>query len=247
MVHVPRVSRDFETRRDWIVNESRQSITRFAIASRRAGCVPDLLDPRNQESLERTKRLLTFLEHGFEVEPRYQDEARLADILKLVFDNPVFHFPDDVKTRARALYDDFEASDWGAANAVDGEDRIEDHLPISPTTSGNDQRAMQDVAMRIRLPPPEHPVWGIRGIMHGVCPKVGSRHSTVLDPRYLHEKRTAKVFGHNGHQPGAWFPSQFLALFRGAHGSKGAGISGNAVDGTYSVVVAGMYEDVDEE
>jgi len=53
------------------------------------------------------------------------------------------------------------------------------------------------------------------------------------------KKRDAKVFGHNGLEPGQWWPLQICALRDGAHGSKMAGISGTGDDGCYSVVVSG--------
>jgi hypothetical protein len=41
---------------------------------------------------------------------------------------------------------------------------------------------------------------------------------------------------------------QIVALFRGAHGSKIGGISGNAATGAYSVVTSGgAYEELDED
>lgn len=248
VVNVPRVSRSFEARKDWILNESRQSVNRLAIASRKAGTVPNLEDAATRKQMERAKRLLTFLEHNFEIEPRYRDEAKVGDILKIIFDNAAFHFPDDMKSRARALYEDFEANDWGAVNfsTQDNDAEQQPNSPV-PVDDPEDGQPVDNVTMHIRLPPPHHPIWGVHGIMHGVCPKTGLVNTTQLDRRYLSEKRTAKVFGHNGLEPGAWFPTQLVALFHGAHGARMAGIYGNVVDGAYSVVVAGMYEDVDEE
>lgn len=245
VVHVPRVSRDFEARKAWIAHESRQSITRFATASKRLGRVPDLDDPGNRDLVERARRLLTFLEHDFQVEPRYR--VNLSSIMKLVFDDARYHFPQDLKDRARALHEDFEANDWGAVDVSQNDD--DGQQPASPDTDPeqNQQEPTGNVAMRILLPPRDHPIWGVDGIMHGVCPVEGRVRRTQLDRRYDSEKRSANVFGHNGLEPGAWFPTQLVALFRGAHGARMAGIYGNATDGTYSVVVAGMYEDVDEE
>lgn len=247
VVDVPHVSRNFEARKAWIVNESQQSIQPFAIASRKVGRVPDLEVPRNRSLIDRARRFLTFLEHNFEISPRYREEVNLPQILKLVFDKPSFHFPEDLKNRARALYEDFEANDWGAVDETsDDDDAEEQPASPAPATNTEDQQSTV-VSMRIRLPPENHPIWGIHGIMHGVCPKFGVIRSMQLDRRYLAEKRTAKVFGHNGLPVGAWFPNQLLALFHGAHGARVAGIYGNDVEGTYSVVVAGLYQDVDEE
>lgn len=245
VVDVPKVPRNFEARKKWIVDESRLSVTPFAVASKNLGKVPSLENPRYQDLLSRANRLLTFLEHDFQVSPRYRDEANLSSILKIIFDDDRFHFPDDLKQRARALYEDFENNDWAAA---DVDDNAEEQ-PASPDNTGNtgNHAPVATVHVHIRLPPTDHPIWGIAGIMYGVCPKFGSRLDIVLDRRYLRDKRKANIFGHNGLRPGAWFPTQLVALFHGAHGASQAGISGNIVDGAYSVVVAGTYENIDKE
>jgi hypothetical protein len=102
-------------------------------------------------------------------------------------------------------------------------------------------------ATTIRLPSPQHPIFGTEGIMHGVALKINAqRNNYVLDLRY--QKRDAKVYGHNGLEVGSWWPMQLLALFHGAHGMKIGGIAGNTETGAYSVVAGGRnYEELDQD
>jgi hypothetical protein len=76
----------------------------------------------------------------------------------------------------------------------------------------------------LRLPRPDHPIWGREGIMHGICYaiSINGRRSPQLDSRYKNEQRAANVLGSNGLTVGAWFPLQLVALFKGAHGSAQA-------------------------
>ncbi|KAH6637288.1 hypothetical protein F5144DRAFT_647404 [Chaetomium tenue] len=90
------------------------------------------------------------------------------------------------------------------------------------------------------LPPPNHPIWGTAGIMHGIYLQQGARRrSYAVDPRYAHQRRPADVFGANGLTPGDWWPLQIAAFFAGAHGSHIKGIFGSPTAGAYSVVVSG--------
>lgn len=73
----------------------------------------------------------------------------------------------------------------------------------------------------------------------------GSIRSRAIDEGY--PRRSAKVLGHNGLAPGAWFAYRICALRDGAHGESQAGISGNIQDGAHSIVVSGAYEGVDQE
>ncbi|KAK4101312.1 hypothetical protein N658DRAFT_425980, partial [Parathielavia hyrcaniae] len=104
-----------------------------------------------------------------------------------------------------------------------------------------------------RHPPPNQPYWGVHSIMYGLCYKRAGRNNRVIygfDYRYLLNKRSAKVHGHNNLVPGAWYPLQKSAMFHGAHGAPIKGIYGNATDGVYSIVVSGRnstYHDLDRD
>jgi hypothetical protein len=90
--------------------------------------------------------------------------------------------------------------------------------------------------------------------MHGlyIKPAILNRRGRAydFDPRYKAYKRDAKVHGHNGLVPGAWWPRQIVALYHGAHGSAYKGIFGNPTDGAYSIVISGQsktYHDLDRD
>lgn len=252
IINVPDVPRAFQPRKEWIIHERIYAVQAYASQSKKAGRVlPDTVQSR--EWLQRIDGLLKLHEYDFEISPRMRDEARIDTYLKFMFDDERFHFPQDVRDRARALYEEYESCNWTAATE-DPEEDSSDSESSSPTgLNGNDDTAAAPVGnaptqqAAVKLPPISDPIWGIQGIMHGVAPKFGKNKTFVLDRRYLEEKRSASVFGHNGLEPGAWFPNQLVALFHGAHGARIGGIHGKNGVGAYSVVVSGLYKEVDKE
>lgn len=183
--------------------------------------------------------------------------------LQILFD-PEFHLPDAVATLAENIYNRFELANWGAlpsnpgnANTTAASSATVPAASLPATTTQTNSGAVTKV-VTTRPPPPNHPIFGIHGIMHGFMLQTtvtttladGVRTTTkrsVVNPAYAHLKRDFKVFGHNGLVPGAWWPSQFVALFHGAHGASQAGISGSSDLGTWSVVVSGHYSDMDKD
>jgi hypothetical protein len=183
--------------------------------------------------------------------------------LEIMFD-PAYHLPDDIATAAENIYDRFEMANWGALppNAGNASNNPATNatapVPTPPaTTTRTDSGAVTRV-VTTRPPPPNHPIFGNRGIMHGFMLQTtvatnsatGTRTTSrraVVNPAYRHLKHDFKVFGHNGLAPGAWWPTQFVALFHGAHGASQAGISGSPDVGTWSVVVSGHYSDMDND
>ncbi|OLN87521.1 E3 ubiquitin-protein ligase UHRF1 [Colletotrichum chlorophyti] len=97
------------------------------------------------------------------------------------------------------------------------------------------------------LPPPDHPIWGVDGIMHGLCIKDSDSITYCLNPRYNDQKSSAARFGHNGLRVGDWFPFQLSAVFHGAHGSSCGGIYGHQNHGAYSVIITSSYSDLDKD
>ena len=92
-----------------------------------------------------------------------------------------------------------------------------------------------DVADSSISPPEDHPYWGIGKLMHGLALRKGQ--DRVYDPKYLHEKRNASVFGHNSATPGRWFPYVICATWNGVHGITQAGVHFSG-DGVLSVLVS---------
>lgn len=85
--------------------------------------------------------------------------------------------------------------------------------------------------------------------MHCLALKPGNKITYIIDPRYGHRKRYPKVFGHNGIEPGMWWPYQMLAHFWGAHGSPMSGITGDPKQGAFSIVISGSssYSSMDQD
>ena len=78
--------------------------------------------------------------------------------------------------------------------------------PTAPTTTTTTTVAANGGTGNARLPPANHPIWGTNGIMHGLMMYRDRSGKTRyrFDPRYLNQKRDAKVFGDNGLTPGDW-------------------------------------------
>ncbi|KAI0376214.1 PUA-like domain-containing protein [Hypomontagnella monticulosa] len=96
-------------------------------------------------------------------------------------------------------------------------------------------------------PPRDHPIYGVRGIMHGVV--IGRNAVGGLTYRLNRDipQRPSKVHGHNSLPVGIWFANQLVALHRGAHGSRMGGIAGTRDTGAYSIVVSSGYEGLDDD
>ncbi|EME83138.1 uncharacterized protein MYCFIDRAFT_85401 [Pseudocercospora fijiensis CIRAD86] len=190
--------------------------------------------------------------------PELKQRARVPRVLEVVFSDPKFQFPPEYKTRAEALYDKFNAENWGAPIPLVTEDSDPDSVADVPdstregeaTTKRRKSTVVAKGAYTILQPAENHPVWGLNGIMHGITLRKyrdTGKYTKVLNPQYLHEKRNAKVYGHNGLEVGSWFPERLAAIFAGAHGARIAGISGIAETGACSIVISGMYEDLDQD
>jgi hypothetical protein len=204
------------------------------------------------ENLQLLRGLWPFLQTEVHMTPRLRDSTRIDKALEIL-QNPIFLLPADVVERATEVYQFFVNDRWGAHGTDDNEvvEPVE-QVTSTPTAGASTQTSNVDRIVResmttMRLPPADHPIWGVHGIMHGLALKPGRRVSYIRNPRLLGESRNAKVFGHNGLAVGTWFPFQLKALFDGAHGASVAGISGHAEFGAYSVVISGMYDDLDRD
>lgn len=206
-----------------------------------------------QGYLTSLQTFLLWLETDATMVPIIRSQSQIDKGLQLLF-NPTYKCPADISDRARRIYDKFEDEHWGEENSPESEDPSP---PTSPSTNASGIRMtsgtihIDDMYHLARPPPPAHPIWGLKGIMHGfiIQPSQFRRFNYVLDPRYEADKRPFKVFGHNDLEPGDWWPYQKVALFHGAHGHSMAGISGHAELGAWSVVISGSskYEELDHD
>ncbi|KAI1779243.1 PUA-like domain-containing protein [Hypoxylon cercidicola] len=149
---------------------------------------------------------------------------------------------------ATELRNKWERESWGSNTVVEDEMDSMDQDPQELVPHATPAEEAQEAAIvQSELPPPDHPIYGEQGIMHGIMIVKGpsGRRTYRLNPKIA--KKSAKVFGHNGIAVGTWFANQLVALHRGAHGARMGGISGSTVLGAYSIVVANIYEDLDND
>lgn len=242
------------------INKERMIVNNLCQISRKAGGVPDGTIEPAKTLLLRLQLFMQWLETNVEMSPALKARTKIDQALQLMYSNPQFHFQETTRNRARALYERWEAQNWGKGEVIEESSDEDANTVASDDNAGGSKRRKSSTgataksnpiaeltATTVRPPPPHHPIFGTEGIMHGVALKVGPRRKDyILDSRY--PKRDAKVFGHNGLQVGDWWPMQLLALFNGAHGARMGGIAGNAETGAYSVVTSGgQYEDLDQD
>ncbi|KAI6897011.1 hypothetical protein D0869_04975 [Hortaea werneckii] len=217
---------------------------------------------KSKKYYEQLDDFLSWLQNDVSMSPQLRKRSKIVLALEDIYAKPNYHFPDAYMKKARQLFERWEASGWKDEHEGDGtyDDQTLQQpsrrksslaaahgasMPASTVSGQYDSRAIP--AGTIRLPPVDHPIWGLNGIMHGVAPKYGQggRKTYVLDPRY--RKRDSRVIGSNNIKVGKWFLRQLVALFHGAHGHQQAGICGDEKSGAFSIVVSGQYELLDTD
>ncbi|KAK3937820.1 E3 ubiquitin-protein ligase UHRF1 [Diplogelasinospora grovesii] len=213
-----------------------------------------------QELQRRTADVKSFLQHLETLPPKPELKTRykLDKALELLSQNSKFTdvLPGEIVTTAARLLLKFNDANWGESNQPL---QAPQNPPVPPSGSTSLPRRSrpthnlsQSDAKDPVSPPPNHPIWGIHGIMHGLARKNPSdpKSPLAIDRKYEHEKRDAKRIGHNGLSPGDWWPYQMAALFAGAHGHTVRGITGSAQAGAYSIVISGSsqhYSNMNED
>lgn len=221
---------------------------------------------RCRELVLRCFSFMTWLEN-LKPYPELKTQTNIVKHLEYVYKHPEkYHFPDTLRYRAETLVREWERVNWGLGRRQALEREAEQTAAAasasasstSASATANKQVTNQEVAAQLDLATrrrlqrvrvsqdPNHPIYGLNGIMHGVCRQEKGA-GWMLDKRYTAEKRRADVFGHNGLQVGDWFPTQLVALFKGAHGMSMAGIFAHKDGAAFSVVVSGKYEDLDSD
>ncbi|KAH8902021.1 hypothetical protein BR93DRAFT_382502 [Coniochaeta sp. PMI_546] len=235
------------------MTQARRTVTGLAVKYKRYDGNPPM-NAEVQGYLTFLQTFLPWLETDAIMTPAIRDQSRINLALQLL-SNPDFKCPVEIATRARRIYDKFEDEQWGEDNRNPESEPEESSLAASQSTDKpkrvTNAIGTNDMYQLARVPPHDHPIWGRSGIMHGfvIQPSQFRKFNYVLDPRYEGEKRSFKVIGHNSLNPGDWWPYQKVALFHGAHGHSMAGISGQAEQGAWSVVVSGSskYQDLDQD
>ncbi|USW55771.1 Putative PUA-like superfamily, SRA-YDG superfamily protein [Septoria linicola] len=89
-----------------------------------------------------------------------------------------------------------------------------------------------------KFPKSNHSFWGYIGAFYGLALKKGpttDKYNACFDPRYVSDRLSPNFTGHNGIEPGQWFPSQLCAAWNGAHGESIVGM--HYADGTLKSVI----------
>lgn len=174
----PNVARALTERVKWFEKE-RATIQHFAQASIKARGVPNLDLKKHREQIERTRSYLDLLEFDTNMSPELRDKARIKDILMLM-NRPKVYFPEDVKERAAMLLQRFGDENWGANAVADdddfsgSDDDDDDVVVASPSTATAPVAPAApagqpgNATVVLRLPPANHPIWGVNGIMDGI-------------------------------------------------------------------------------
>ncbi|KAI1359238.1 PUA-like domain-containing protein [Xylaria arbuscula] len=181
---------------------------------------------------------LAWLDTTVEMTPRINNGAKvdmvLAELIK-----PENKIPSDLVQKAESLFTKYKAENWGR-------DVVADEAAIQDSDGTLIESNEKPVSSEVQLPADNDFIFGIHGIMYGIIvDKTGSNRSYRIRPDL--QRKSPKVYGHNGIALGAWYPLQISALFHGAHGSRIGGIAGDVTTGAWSIVVAGTYEDLDTD
>ncbi|KAI1408243.1 PUA-like domain-containing protein [Hypoxylon sp. FL1857] len=223
-----------------------RGVLQLGLRGRRLGRAVKPEDGSEWEArLKKGRMYLEWLD-TIDMTPEIKEKTSMETMLKFAFDDPTMYYPEDISKTAQALYEKWQSENWGA-NAVVEEDVVSADQEFADPASELAPTTDEAPIVQSELPPPDHPIFGEHGIMHGIIifRSPAGRKSYRLNPHVL--KRSAKVFGHNGIPVGTWFANQLVALHRGAHGMRIGGIAGTTDAGAYSIVVADVYEDLDDD
>lgn len=209
----------------------------------REGKVPDAKVVRNLEARKAsTESFLFYLEFDYPAESYANlQKTKIPATLKLMKERRGDGvLPPRIADKCAELYDMFEEENWGAQE--NGEDASAEELALESAATNSPRRRQPPVRTQgsvvERLPPTDHAIWGLGGIMYGLMQGGVIRRSYRFDPRYIAKKTPAKVFGDNDLVPGDWWPLVHVALFHGAHGAKIKGIAGHPDLGAWSIIVS---------
>jgi hypothetical protein len=239
VAHAPNT---LEARVVHIDNELRAVRDLCRISNMAGGVIDRSVEPA-KTLLLRFQSFILWLENNAETSPALTLRNKMDQAIQLIQNNPQFHFQEETRDRARSLYERWQAQNGGRVVEESSDYANSDDDAASGSASRATEKKKADPT--VRLPPVDHPIFGIDGIMYGVALQIGAhRNDYVIG----YPKRNAKVYGHNGLEVGDWWPTQLVALFHGAHGARTCGIAGNRKTGAHSVVIAGgSYEDLDQD
>ncbi|KAM0326537.1 hypothetical protein ACHAQA_006406 [Verticillium albo-atrum] len=227
---------------NYIIRECQHAIGRLVVLSKR--------NEAPKDEVKRVVLLLNWLETRTwgpsHVLP--STKSKLINTLKAVYDTTrpetIRHFTPEIQARAAVLHTRWAATDVEDAGPA-SEDNSDDEVT---TTTVSRSRAPATIdTQKLRLPHRNHPIFGVKGIMHGLFITGSKRKTYRINPFLKSEQRDPSQLGDNGLTAGDWWPLQVAAVFNGAHGSWSGGIAGKKDSGAVSIVTSGFYEDLDQD
>ena len=193
----------------------------------------------------RDLRAVFGLLNNIDMTPELKKATLIDKAMDVIMNTTLFNFPVEFQVRAKNLKEYWEAQNWGAGEIVEDEDSSEDEEDSKASAGDKKSREVKERRTTMYRPHRTHPIFGENGIMHDILISRGKTLSYSLDDTA--QKKIAAVFGNNGIHVGTCWPLQIAALRDGAHGAKVGGIHGKVNEGAYSVVVSGMYTNLDQD
>lgn len=218
------VPNNLKARTDFILQQRRDVIQKLCQQSRNGA--PNISVEPARTLVQKLTAFMRWLENSVEMTPELRSKTQIDKGLFIMYQKPGlgdrFTLPDRFSAWAERLVGKCKEQKWGAGEVVDEEEEEEEDIVPGRRASASAHKRTAStpavIATTLRPPPSGHPMFGEKGIMHGVVMKIAKVRTWVLDSRY--PKKDAKVYGHNGIPVGTWYPFQVVALFNGAHGSK---------------------------
>ncbi len=236
----------------YLKDHNRNTIGRYAVQLKLDGRPSKPLNDEQKITLTLLLRALSNIEG---LTPAMEKSIGLKAALEAVMDGiphtAQYQFSAPFPEMAKAAYEKFEAENWGNNDELrDDDEQATNNDTATATSSKATAKASKSssptLTTVIRRPHRNHPIYGTTGIMHGILiDRSGKIMTYKIDDTYAH--RSAKIFGNNGMVNGQWWPLQICALRDGAHGMRMGGIAGSPTYGAYSIIVSGLYTDLDAD
>ena len=185
-----------------------RDLSDVGVASRKIGRVPDT--PKIEGRLSTLRMSLDWMDNSLEMTPEITAKTNIRRAITAPWTIPGAHYPEDIVSKARALYDRWEAENWGAAAVADAEDENygEAGAGTEATTPTEAAPAADDAPLpttQMAIPAVDDPLFGTGGMLYGVIKRQTPRVTYVLNPTL--RRPNARVYGHNNIQPGTWYVS----------------------------------------
>jgi hypothetical protein len=202
------------------IKQVTRAISYLALYSKRLKTIAPLEDEQNVRRFAYLRAALPWMDQELHMTPKIKRSCKLDTFFKFMFADPTCFFPEDIASKAEVMYDRWESENWGSdavqddGQANDDEEAEQPSTPVAPgpsTTTTTSGPGSELETTQVALPSENDPMFGVRGMMHGVLQLRGvrGRKKYQLNPKV--PKQAAQVYGHNGIEVGAWYPLQVRA------------------------------------